>query len=96
MAKYVTLYNFTEQGIRSVKESPGRLAAGIKKAQGMGIKVLSAHYTEGPYDLVVISETADEKASVAFALAIGMQGNVRSTTMRAWDAQEFEQITKMI
>jgi uncharacterized protein with GYD domain len=96
MTKYVTLYQFTDQGIRNVKESPARLKAGIAQAEGMGLKVLSTHYTQGPYDLVVISEVEDEEAATAFALAIGAQGNVRSVTMRAWDSAEFEKIVGML
>ena len=94
MARYVTLYQFTDQGIRSVKDSPSRLKAGIEKAKSMGMKVLGAYYTEGPYDLVIISEASDEKTATAFALSNAMQGNVRSTTLRAWDVPEFEEIVK--
>jgi uncharacterized protein with GYD domain len=96
MAKYVTLYQFTDQGIRNVKDSPARLKAAVKKAEGMGMKILAAYYTEGPYDLVAISEASDEKTATAFALATAAQGNVRSTTMRAHDADEFEAIVRMM
>lgn len=96
MAKYVTLYQFTDQGIRNVKESPARLKAAIKKAEGVGMKMVGAWYTEGPYDLVVISEVADDKVATAFALATVAQGNVRSTTMRAYEPDEFEAIVKMM
>jgi uncharacterized protein with GYD domain len=96
MAKYATLYNFTDQGIRAVKESPARLKAAIEMAGGAGMKVLDVYYTAGPYDLIVISEADDEKAATAFALATGAQGNVRSTTMRAWDPDEFEEIIALM
>jgi uncharacterized protein with GYD domain len=96
MARYVTLYQFTDQGIRSVKDSPSRLKAAIKRGEGMGMKVLASYYTEGPYDLVIISEAADEKTATAFAIATAAQGNVRSTTMRAHTADEFEAILKMM
>ena len=96
MAKYATLYSFTDQGIRAVKESPGRLKAAIEAAEGVGVKMLAVYYTEGPYDLVIISEADDEKAATAFALATGAQGNVRSTTMRAWDPDEFAEIVALM
>jgi uncharacterized protein with GYD domain len=96
MAKYVTLYQFTDQGIRNVKDSPARLKAAITKAEGMGMKMIGAWYTEGPYDLVVVSEIADDKVGTAFALATAAQGNVRSTTMRAHDPDELEAIVKMM
>lgn len=96
MAKYLTLYNFTDQGIRAVKESPGRLQAGIEQAEAAGVKILGAWYIEGAYDLVVLSEAANEKAATAVTLAIAAQGNVRTTTMRAWDPADFAEIVGMI
>lgn len=96
MARYVTLYNFTDKGIAAVKESPHRLKGAIQAAERAGMSVLSAYYTEGPYDLVVVSEAHDEKAATAFTLGIGAQGNVRSMTMRAWDPDEFAEIVGMI
>jgi uncharacterized protein with GYD domain len=96
MATYVTLYQFTDQGIRNVKDSPNRLKAGIEQARAAGINVVGAYYLQGPYDLVVISEASDEDAATAFALSIGKQGNVRTTTMRAWDADQFAQILEKV
>lgn len=96
MAKYVTLYNFTDQGMRAVKESPARLTTSIGAAQAAGTKILGVYYTQGPYDLVVVSEADDEKAATAVALGIAAQGNVRSITMRAWDPEAFGQIVSMI
>lgn len=96
MATYVTLYQFTDQGIRNIKESPGRFKAAVKKGETIGMKIIGAYYTEGAYDLVVISEAADERAATAFALGIAAQGNVRSTTMRAFSPDQFEAIVKMM
>ena len=96
MALYVTLYNFTDQGIRGIKESPARLAAAIKMAESVGMKVLGAYYTQGAYDLVVVSEAGDENTATAFALGTAAQGNVRTTTMRAWNAEDFSKIVAMI
>ena len=96
MAKYVTLYSFTDQGMRAVKQSPARLKAAVAAAEGAGMKILGVYYTQGPHDLVVVSEAADEKVATAFALTTGAQGNVRSTTMRAWDPAEFEEIVGLM
>jgi uncharacterized protein with GYD domain len=96
MALYITLYNFTDQGIRAVKESPARLQAGIKAGQASGVKILGAYYTQGPYDIVVISEAQDENAATAFALGLAAQGNVRSITMRAWDPDAFSRIVSLV
>ena len=96
MAKYAILFSFTDQGIRAVKESPRRLKAAVAAAERAGIKMLGVYYTEGPYDLVVITEAEDEKAATAFTLATGAQGNVRTVSMRAWDPQEFEEIVGLM
>ncbi len=96
MALYVTLYNFTEQGARTVKDSPKRLDTAIKAAEKAGIKVLGAYYTLGEYDLVVVSEANNEQAAVAHTLAINSLGNVKSTTMRAFTPAEFADIVKKI
>jgi uncharacterized protein with GYD domain len=95
MATYVTLYNFTDQGARAVKESPARLQAGIKAAEKAGMKVHGAYYLQGPYDLVVITEGDNEDAATAFALGIAAQGNVRSITMRGCNPDDFSRIVGM-
>lgn len=96
MAIYVTLYKFTDQGIRNVKDSPKRLDTGLKAAEAMGIKVLGVYYTLGEYDLVVIGEVAKEEVGVAHTLAQNSLGNVKSTTMRAFTPAEFAEIVKKI
>ncbi|MGD2070949.1 MAG: GYD domain-containing protein [Gemmatimonadota bacterium] len=96
MATYVTLYRFTDQGMRNVKKSPDRLAAAIDEGSKVGVNVVSAYYTQGPYDLVVVTEADDEETAAAFALATASQGNVTSTTMRAWDADGFRRLTEMM
>ncbi len=96
MAMFVTLYTFTDQGIRNVKNSPDRLETAIKAAEKAGIKVLGAYYTLGEYDLVVISEVANEEAAVAHTLATASLGNVRSNTMRAFTPTDFAKIIKKI
>ena len=96
MAKYVLLYNFTDQGIKAVKESPTRLRAALKSAEAAGMKIHAAFHTQGPYDMVVISEAEDENAATAFTLATVAQGNVRSLTMRAWDPEEFQEVVALM
>ncbi|MFB3825216.1 MAG: GYD domain-containing protein [Bryobacteraceae bacterium] len=92
MPLYVTLYKFTDQGIKNVKDSPKRLEAGIRAAEQVGGKILGAYYTLGEYDLVVISEIGDEETGVAHTLAQNALGNVRSMTMRAFTPEQFAAI----
>lgn len=89
MPRYLTLYELTQQGIENVKQSPERFRGAAERARSQGGEILGAWYTQGPYDLVVVSEWDDEEAGAAFALSIAATGNVRSVTMRAWTPDEF-------
>ncbi len=96
MPTFVTLYKFTDQGTRNIKDSPQRLREGVKAFEAKGGKLLGAYYTIGEYDLVVVGEVADERVGLAHTLATVSLGNVRSTTLRAYTPTEFEEIIKKI
>jgi len=91
MGTYVTLVNFTEQGIRNVKESPDRLAAFRTLADKLGVSVKATYYTVGSYDIVVIVDGPDEAVTTAL-LKVGSLGNVRTQTMRAFSVDEMKGI----
>lgn len=95
MATFIAVINFTDQGIRSVKESPNRLAAASKMAETMGVTVKQAYWTIGQYDMVVISE-GSEQAMAAWMYKVGSLGNIRSTTLRAFNADEMQKIVASI
>jgi uncharacterized protein with GYD domain len=94
MPTFVTLYKFTEQGTRHIKDSPQRLEEAIKAFEAKGGKVFGAYYTIGEYDLVTIGEIADEHAGLAHTLATVSLGNVRSTTLRAYTPAEFADVIR--
>ena len=96
MAKYITLYKLTDQGIRDIKNSPDRIRQGTAAFEGMGGRLLGFYATQGPYDYVGISEADDDEMAAAFSLAIGTQGNVTTLTMRAFDTDEFERLVNKI
>ena len=87
MATYISLLNFTEQGIRSVKESPDRYGTFRAMAEKLGVTVKGCYYTIGRHDLVVILEGSDEAVTTAL-LKAGSLGNVRSETLRAFSVDE--------
>jgi uncharacterized protein with GYD domain len=91
MATYVILGNFTEQGIRSVKDSPKRAQAFKEMAQKLGVTIKDIYYTVGRYDLLAIAEGTDEAVTSAL-LSVGALGNVRTQTLRAFSAAEFAKI----
>ena len=96
MPTYVTLYKLTEQGVRNIKDAPGRFEAGRKKWEAMGGKIIGFYSTMGEYDYVGIAEAPNDEAAMTFALALGSLGNVRSTTLKAFTPEEFADIVKKI
>ena len=95
MATFVVLLNFTDQGIRNVKDSPERLNAFRSMAEEMGVSVKSVYYTVGNYDIVTVVEGPDEAVTAAL-LKVGSLGNVRSQTLRGFSPDEMKQmISKM-
>jgi len=95
MATYIAVINFTDQGIRGIKESPNRLAAAAKLAESMGVKVKQAFLTVGQFDMVTIAEGPDEGIA-AWMYKVGSMGNIRSTTLRAFTAEEMQNIVAKI
>jgi len=93
MATYVTLANFTDQGIRNVKDSPDRLDAFRAAAEKAGVTLKSVHYTVGSYDIIVVMEGADEAVTSAL-LKLGSLGNIRTQTMRAFSPDEIKGIIR--
>ncbi len=95
MATFVVLLNFTDQGIRNVKDSPERLNAFRAMAEEMGVSIKSVYYTVGNYDIVTVVEGPDEAVTAAL-LKVGSLGNVRSQTLRGFSPDEMKQmISKM-
>jgi uncharacterized protein with GYD domain len=87
MATFISLLNFTDQGIRNIKDSPDRYGAFRALAEKLGVTVKSCHYTVGHHDMVVILEGNEEAVTTAL-LKAGSLGNVRSETLRAFTVDE--------
>jgi uncharacterized protein with GYD domain len=88
MASYIVLVNYTEQGIRNVKDTTKRADAVRELAKKFGATVREFYWTMGKYDLVVIFEAPDDAAMTALSLTIASAGNVRTQTMRAFSRDE--------
>lgn len=91
MATFISLINFTDQGIREVNESPRRYEAFRVMAEKLGVTIKSGYYTVGTYDIVVTLEGADEAVTAAL-LKAGSLGNVRSQTLRAFSVDDMKKI----
>ena len=96
MATYVTLMKFTDQGIRTVKDSPKRAEAFRSTAKKAGCAVKEMLWTIGKYDVVVITEAPDDATATALLLSIGKLGNVNTQTLRAFTAAEMEKILEKV
>ena len=92
MPTYISLINYTEQGIRDIKNAGKRITAAKKLAKSMGGKVKAVYLTLGSYDLVTILEAPDDETAAKFALTVGVMGNVRTTTLKAFSEAEYRKI----
>ena len=92
MVTYIALSNFTDQGIRNVKDTTKRADAVKEAAKKFGATMTQIYWTLGKYDVVAVIEAPDETSATAFALAIGMAGNVRTQTLRAFSKDEMNGI----
>ena len=90
------LYNYTEQGIKSIKESPKRVDGVRVLAEKLGGRMGDLYLTMGAYDLVAISEFPDAEAAAKFALTLGSLGNVRTTTLQAFPEDQLRDIVSQL
>ena len=88
MATFVSLVNWTDQGIRNVKDTIQRYERGEEIANKHGVSNEQIYWTVGPYDFVCILEAPDEESATAFVLEASSGGAIRSTTLRAYDREE--------
>jgi uncharacterized protein with GYD domain len=96
MPRYVVLVNWTDQGVRNVKQTIERTDSGGQTAQKHGLTLEQAYWTVGPYDMVTIFEAPDDEALSAHLLEIGSLGNVRTTTLRAYNEEEMSGILQRL
>lgn len=88
MPRYVVLYRFTDQGLKSIKDTVKRAQEVRKANEARGFKVVGTYWTQGRYDLVSIVESPDEESMLAGLFNIAETGNVHSETLRAYDESE--------
>ena len=92
MATYIALVNFTDQGIRHIRQTTERAKGLMNAAANLGIKIKDIYWTLGAFDAVFTAEAPDDETMTAFAASMGSLGNIRTQTMRAFSAQEMNQI----
>ena len=92
MATYVLLCNYTDQGIRAVKDSPKRRAAAKDAGKTLGVEVKNSYLAMGTYDIILIAEAASDEALAKWVLSLGSKGNVRTTTIKVFPEAEMDKI----
>lgn len=95
MASYVSLFRWTDEGVRSVKDTVSRTRDSIAAIEKLGGK-MTVLWTQGRYDLVAIGELPTEEAAMALALNTGKAGKVRTETLRAFSIDEMERILRKV
>jgi uncharacterized protein with GYD domain len=88
MATYIVLLNFTDQGVRNVKDTTKRAEAFSEMAKKLGVAVKDVYWTLGQYDAVASLEAPDTATITALSLSLGALGNVRTQTLPAFSAEE--------
>jgi uncharacterized protein with GYD domain len=92
MPTFFLTLNWTDQGIRGVKDAPKRSQAAKELAKKVGVEVKQVYLTSGEDDLLIIVEAPSGDNVAKFALATGSLGNVRTRTSRAWSEAEFAKL----
>lgn len=92
MPTYISMLRYTQQGISSVKNAPARIDAAKEAYKKAGGELKAIYLTMGQYDLVAVAEMPNDEAVARMALALGVQGNIRTETMRAFTEAEFRKI----
>jgi uncharacterized protein with GYD domain len=96
MPTYVALLNWTEQGVRDFRDTTSRAEAAEALAERMGGRFRDLLWTVGAYDIVCVAEAPDDETFAAIMLGISSGGNVRSTTMRAFSAEEMAGVIEKV
>jgi uncharacterized protein with GYD domain len=92
MSAYMLLCNFTDQGIRTIKEMPKRRAAAQELGKKFGVDIRAGYVAIGAYDLIIHAESASDDAMAKFLLSLASKGNVRTTTVKVFSQEESDEI----
>ena len=92
MPTYITLLRWTSEGAKNIKESPSRLDAARKAFQAAGVTLKDFYMVTGRYDMVIISEAADDVSLARATLSIASKGSVQTETLRAFTENEYRTI----
>ena len=92
MNRYLSLLSWTDKGVRAFDESVDRAEAAARSWEAFGGRMVDVWWLLGPWDLAVLSEFPDDESATAALLRVGAAGNIRTTTMRAFDGDAMRSI----
>ena len=92
MSAYMLLCNFTDQGVRTIKEVPQRRAAARELGKKLGVDIKAGYLAIGAYDLIIHTEATDDEAMAKFLLSLAALGNVRTTTIKVFPEADVDKI----
>ena len=92
MSTYMLLCNYTDQGVRTIKDMPTRRAAAQEKAKKLGVEVKSAFLALGVYDFILQVEVRDDETLAKYVLSLAAMGNLRTTTLKLFSDADYEKI----
>jgi len=96
MATYVLLCNYTDQGIRAVKDSPKRRAAAKELGKKFGVELKTSYLAMGTCDVILTVEATSDDAVAKWALSLASKGNVRTTTIKVFPEAEMDKILESL
>jgi uncharacterized protein with GYD domain len=96
MPSYLILFNWTEQGIRNVRDTVDRYDRATELAEKHGVSLEQIYWTVGPYDLAAVAEAPDDESVSAFLLELSSAGNIRTTTLRAYNREEMSNLLQRL
>jgi uncharacterized protein with GYD domain len=96
MPTYVALMNWTDQGVSNVRDTVHRRDQADALAEKHGARIEQVYWTVGPYDIVTILEGPDDESVTAMLLELGSAGNLRTTTLRAYERDEMSGIVQRL
>ena len=92
MARYVVLLNWTDQGVRTAKNTVQRFEQAASSFEQMGVAFEATYWTLGSHDLVAVLTAPDDVTLNTALLGLTTAGNVRTETLRAFDPEEMRGI----
>jgi len=92
MSAYMLLCNFTDQGVRTIKEMPQRRAAARELGKKLGVDIKAGYLAVGTYDLIIDAEATDDEAMAKFLLSLAAIGNVRTISVKVFPEADVDKI----